>query len=69
MTPEPRHYWGGGRGCGSARVISEINKRKQQLGYIYIFFSHTPTFQVLDKPWSQVSPHPPPGSCLDFLRA
>ena len=32
-----------------------------------LFFSHTFTFQVLDKPWSQVSSLLPPGSCLQFL--
>ena len=29
--------------------------------------SHTSTFQLLDKPWSQVSSLLPPGSCLQFL--
>ena len=35
----------------------------------FFFFSHTFTFQLLDKPWSQdlVSSLPPPGSCLQFL--
>ena len=32
--------------------------------YIYL---HTSTFQLLDKPWSQVSSLLPPGSCLPFL--
>ena len=32
-----------------------------------LFFSHTFTFQLLDKPWSQVSSLLPPGSCLQFL--
>ena len=31
------------------------------------FFSHTFTFQLLNKPWSQVSSLLPPGSCLQFL--
>ena len=34
------------------------------------FFSHASTFQLLDKPWSQVSSLPPPplpGCCLQFL--
>ena len=31
------------------------------------FFLHTSTFQLLDKPWSQVSSRLPPGSCLQFL--
>ena len=30
-------------------------------------FSHTSTFQLLGKPWSQVSSRLPPGSCLQFL--
>ena len=36
--------------------------------YIYIY-SHTATFQLLDKPWSQVSSllPPAPGSCVPFL--
>ena len=34
---------------------------------VTFFFSHTSTFQLLDKPWSQVSSLPPPGSCLQFL--
>ena len=33
----------------------------------YLFFSHTSTFQLLDKPWSQVSSLLPPVSCLQFL--
>ena len=31
------------------------------------FFSHTSTFQLLDKPWSQVSSLLPLGSCVQFL--
>ena len=34
-----------------------------------LFFSHTFTFQLLDKPWSQVSSLLPPGSCLQILIA
>ena len=30
-------------------------------------FSHTSTFQLPDKPWSQVLSPLPPGSCLQFL--
>ena len=33
---------------------------------IFFFFLHTFTFQLLDKPWSQVSSLLP-GSCLQFL--
>ena len=33
----------------------------------FFSFSHTFTFQLLDKPWSQVSSLLPPGSCLRFL--
>ena len=38
-------------------------------GIVFFFsFSHTPTFQLLDKPWSlSVVPSLPPGSCLQFL--
>ena len=32
----------------------------------FFFLSHTCTFQLLDKPWSQVSSLLPPGSCLQF---
>ena len=35
--------------------------------HITLFFSHTFTFQLVDKPWSQVSFLFPPGSCLQFL--
>ena len=34
-----------------------------------IFFLHTSTFQLLDRPWSQVSSLFPPGYCLNFYRA
>ena len=34
---------------------------------VVYFFSQTSTFQLLDKPWSQVSSLLPPGSCLQFL--
>ena len=33
----------------------------------FFFSSHTSTFQLLDKPWSQVSSLLPPGSCLHFF--
>ena len=34
----------------------------------FVFFvSHTFTFQLLEKPWLQVSSLLPPGSCLQFL--
>ena len=36
------------------------------VGIHFFFFSHF-TFQLLDKPWSQVSSLLPPGSCLQFL--
>ena len=34
--------------------------------FFFFFLSHTSTFQLLEKPWSQVSSLPP-GSCLQFL--
>ena len=34
--------------------------------FFFFFFSHF-TFQLLDKPWSQVSSLLPPGACLQFL--
>ena len=41
-----------------------MNTRYQ---YFFFFFSHPFTFQLLDKPWSQVSSLLSPGSCLQFL--
>ena len=35
--------------------------------FFFFFFSQTFTFQLLDKPWSQVSSLLLPGSCLQFL--
>ena len=35
--------------------------------FFFFFSSHTFTFQLLDKPWSQVSSLLPPGACLQFL--
>ena len=35
--------------------------------FSFFLFSHTFTFQLLDKSWSQVSSLLPPGSCLQFL--
>ena len=37
--------------------------------FFSFFFSHTFTFQLLDKPWSQLSSLLPPGSCLQFFIA
>ena len=34
---------------------------------VFFFLVHTSTFQLLGKPWSQVSSLLPPGSCLQFL--
>ena len=38
-----------------------------QKNIIFIYCFHTSTFQLLDKPWSQVSSVLPPGSCLQFF--
>ena len=35
--------------------------------FLFFFFLHTFTFQLLDKPWLQVSSLFAPGSCLQFL--
>ena len=35
--------------------------------FFFFFFPHTFAFQLLDKPWSQVSSLLPPGFCLQFL--
>ena len=37
--------------------------------YLGIYIGLTCTFQLLDKPWSQVSSLLPPGTCLQFYRA
>ena len=42
-------------------------KRKRDDHTFFFFFSHTFTFQLLDKPWSQVSSLLLSGSCLQFL--
>ena len=51
------------------RHLSFVKFRCYYAGIIRIifFFSHTCTFQLLDKPRSQVSSLLPPGSCLQFL--
>ena len=36
---------------------------------LFFFFLHNCTFQLLDKPWSQVSSLFPPGSCLQLFIA
>ena len=43
--------------------------REKIYKYIYVYISHTSTFQLLNKPWSQVSSPLPPGSCLYFFIA
>ena len=35
--------------------------------FVYFFIFRASTFQLLDKPWPQVSSLLPPGSCLQFL--
>ena len=35
--------------------------------YLFFFFSHTSTFQLPNKPWSQVSSLLPHGSCLQLF--
>ena len=35
--------------------------------FLFFFLFHTSTFQLLDRPWSQVSSLLAPGSCLQFL--
>ena len=37
--------------------------------FLFFFLAHTCIFQLLDKPWSQVSSLLPPGSCLHFFIA
>ena len=51
-----------GRGSGALKGLT------QHRTFLFFLFVHTSTFQLLDKkPWSQVSPLLPPGSCLQFL--
>ena len=53
------------------RLMRACYKRYGLELFIYFFvsfvFLHTSTFQLLDKPWSQVSSLLLPGSCLQFL--
>ena len=42
-------------------------KCKVRMNFIFFFFIHTSAFQLLDKPWSQMSSFLPPGSCLHFF--
>ena len=51
--------------CPSIVVVSVLSATMIALRDIYIYI-HTSTFELLDKPWSQVSSLPP-GSCLQFL--
>ena len=57
---------------GCALIASQGKKharpRVDWLTTLFFFFLHTfCTFQLLNKPWSQVSSLLPPGSCLQFL--
>ena len=47
-----------------ASRASAKNKDRWHNIYSGVYFSQTSTFQLLDKPWSQVSPRHPRGSCL-----
>ena len=47
--------------------LSRRERRRNLAIFFFLFFSHTFTFQLLDKPRSQVSPLLPPGSCLQVL--
>ena len=53
--------------CGVTKTNSTdwayIKGDHEDVCFFFIFF-HTFTFQLLDKPWSQVSPLLPPGYCL-----
>ena len=45
-------------------------QRNYRTAYVFFFFFllfHTSTFQLVDKPWSQVSSFLPLGSCLPFF--
>ena len=48
------------------RVSSIHGEKHSNVCVFFFFFSHTFTFQLLDKPWSQVSSLLPLGSCLHF---
>ena len=49
--------------CKFAKLI----KSTKLSSHVSSSSSHTSTFQLLDKPWSQVSSLLTPGSCLQFL--
>ena len=58
--------------AGIVSNISNHNGRNRQLkrgvmAHFFFFFSHTSPFGLLDKPWSQMSFLPPPGSCLHYF--
>ena len=65
VPPSAPPYCKMGRHQASYR--SSLVKFNIIIFYSEYFFSHTLTFQLLDKPWSQVSSLLPPGSCLQFL--
>ena len=48
------------------RTRSCLRVRRTRYTRVFFFFN-TSTFQLLDKPWSQVSSLLPPGSCLQCL--
>ena len=54
-------------GPGISRGVTSPYPSTRVFFFLFFFFSHTSTFQLLDKPWSQVSSLLPPSSCLQFL--
>ena len=53
--------------AASATAKAALDDSVKCVFFSSLLFSHTSTFQHLDKPWSQVSSLLPPGSCLQFL--
>ena len=53
--------------CTIPPYIAPPTVNRHYIVSFFLLFFHTSTFQLLDKPWSQVSSLLPPGSCLPFL--
>ena len=56
--------------CAYVYASGTVVQSGELRGVLFLFyFFHTSTFQLLDKPWSQVSSILPPGSRLQFFMA
>ena len=61
-----RSLWNYGD-CDRCAVARAERSGSVDTFFLFFFFSHTFAFQLLDKPWSQVSSLLLPGSCLQFV--